>query len=386
MLRWAVTERSRPTAEQMLAKLHAEPRARLRIYIGAAPGVGKTYSMIEDAHTFRSEGVDVVIGFVEAYGRADTEARIDDLEIVPRRRIDYRGVVLEEMDVDAILARKPGLCVVDELAHTNVAGSRHQKRYQDVLQLLDAGIGVMTAVNIQHLETLNDAVSRVTGVRVRETVPDTFLDRADEIVNVDVSVEELQSRLRQGKVYKPEKVEQALANFFRESNISTLRELALRAVADEIGDKAASRRKREGLEPALIPERVMVCMSSSADAPRVIRAGARIAGRLGARWYAVYVETPREAPGRISAADRNALQRNLALAEELGATVVRVRADRPGDGLIAFAKREGITHVVFGQSARTRWEILLKGSTLNRFLEEVGDAAVQVVPLGGEKS
>ena len=381
-----MTERNRPTAEQMLAKMQTEPRARLRIYIGAAPGVGKTYSMIEDAHTFRREGVDVVIGFVESHGRADTEARIDGLEIVPRRRIDYRGVVLEEMDVDAILARKPGLCVVDELAHTNVAGSRHQKRYQDVLELLDAGIGVMTAVNIQHMETLNDAVSRVTGVRVRETVPDTFLDRADEIVNVDVSVEELQSRLRQGKVYKPEKVEQALANFFRESNISTLRELALRAVADEIGEKAASRRKREGLEPALIPERVMVCMSSSADAPRVIRAGARIAGRLGARWYAVYVETPREAPGRISAADRDALQRNLALAEELGATVVRVRADRPGDGLIAFAKREGITHVVFGQSARTRWEILLKGSTLNRFLEEVGGAAVQVIPLGGERN
>ena len=175
-------ESSRPTAEQMLAKLQTEQRARLRIYIGAAPGVGKTYSMIEDAHTFRREGVDVVIGFVETHGRADTEARIGDLEIVPRRRIDYRGVVLEEMDVDAILARKPALCVVDELAHTNVAGSRHEKRYQDVLELLDAGIGVMTAVNIQHLETLNDAVSRVTGVRVRETVPDTFLDRADEVV------------------------------------------------------------------------------------------------------------------------------------------------------------------------------------------------------------
>lgn len=370
----------------MLAKLQTEHRARLRIYIGAAPGVGKTYSMVEDAHAYRREGVDVVIGFVETHGRADTEARVRDLEAVPRRKIDYRGVVLEEMDVDAILARKPALCIVDELAHTNVAGSRHEKRYQDVLELLDAGIGVMTAVNIQHLETLNDAVSRVTGVRVRETVPDTFLDRADEIVNVDVTVEELHSRLRQGKVYKPEKVEQALANFFREANISTLRELALRAVADEIGEKAASRRLREGLEPALIPERVMVCMSSSTDAPRVLRAGARIAGRLGARWYAVYVETPREAPGHIKPQDRDALQRNIALAEELGATLVRVTADRPADGLIAFAKREGITHVIFGQTARTRWEVLTKGSTLNRFLEEVRDAAIQVVPLGEPES
>ncbi len=289
------------------------------------------------------------------------------------------------MDLEAILRRRPQLCVVDELAHTNVPGSTHEKRYQDVVEILDAGIGVLTAVNIQHLETLNDAVGRVTGVRVRETVPDTFLDRADEVVNVDVTVQELQSRLRQGKVYKPEKVEQALTNFFRETNLNTLRELALRAVADEIGDKAASHRQREGLEPALIPERVMVCMSSNADAERVLRAGARIAGRLGARWYAVYVETPREAPGHITPADRDALQRNIALAESLGATVVRVKADRPADGLIAFAKREGITHVIFGQTARSRCEILLKGSTLNRFLEEVRDAAVQVVPLG-EKS
>jgi two-component system sensor histidine kinase KdpD len=285
------------------------------------------------------------------------------------------------MDVDAILARRPQMCIVDELAHTNAPGSKHEKRYQDVLDMLDAGISVLTAVNIQHLETLNDAVSRVTGVRVRETVPDTFLDRADEVVNVDVTVQELQSRLRQGKVYKPEKVEQALTNFFRETNLSTLRELALRAVADEVGEKAASHRQREGLDPALIPERVMVCMSSNTDAPRVLRTGARIAGRLGARWYAVYVETPREAPGRIATADRDALQRNITLAESLGATVVRVKADRPADGLIAFAKREGITHVIFGQTARNRFEILMKGSTLNRFLQEVRDAAVQVVPL-----
>ena len=377
-----MAEPARPSGEQLLAKLRPEPaHARLRIYIGAAPGVGKTYSMIEDAHAMRAEGHDVVIGFVETHGRADTQAKLADLEVVPRRYIEYRGVVLEEMDLDAVLARRPEFCVVDELAHTNVPGSRHDKRYQDVVDILDAGIGVMTAVNIQHLETLNDAVGRVTGVRVRETVPDTFLDRADEVVNVDVTVEELRSRLRQGKVYAADKVEQALSNFFRETNLATLRELALRAVADEVGDKAASRRQKEGLEPALIPERVMVCMSSNADAPRVLRTGARIAGRLGGRWYAVYVETPREAPGQIKAHDREALQKNIELAEQLGATVVRVRADRPADGLVEFAKREGITHVVFGQSARSRWEILFKGSTLNRFLEEVRDATIQVVPL-----
>jgi two-component system, OmpR family, sensor histidine kinase KdpD len=372
---------ARPSGDQLLERLKQQDRARLRVYIGAAPGVGKTYTMLEDARALKKRGVDVVIGLVETYGRADTDAQIGDLEIIPRRKFPYKGVELEEMDVDAILARKPQMCVVDELAHTNVPGARHEKRYQDVLDLLDAGINVLSAVNIQHLETLNDLVSRVTGVRVRETIPDTFLDRADEVINVDVTVDELRTRLRQGKVYKPEKVEQALANFFREGNLSTLRELALRAVADEVGEKAASFRQREGLEPGLIPERVMVSMSSSASSPRVVRTGARIAGRLGARWYAVYVETPREEPGRIKDADREQLARNIALAESLGATVVRVKADRPADGLIAFAQREGITHVIFGQTSRTRMEILVKGSTLNRFLEEVKDAAVQVVPL-----
>jgi two-component system sensor histidine kinase KdpD len=375
-----VVEARRPSAEQLLERLQSEKRPRLRIYIGAAPGVGKTYSMLQDAHVLRREGGDVVVGLIETYGRAETEEQLRDLELIPRRRIEYRGVVLEEMDIDAILERKAQLCVVDELAHTNVPGSRHEKRYQDVLELLDAGISVMGAVNIQHIESLNDAVGRVAGVRVRETVPDTFIDRADEVVNVDVTVEELRSRMKQGKIYRPEKVEQALTNFFREGNLSTLRELALRAVADEVAEKSASYRRREGLEPSLIPERVMACMSSNAEAARVIRAGARIAGRLGARWYAVYVETPREAPDRIKPDDREALARNIALAETLGATVVRVKADKPADGLIAFANREGITHVIFGQTARSRWEILTKGSTLNRFLDEVRDAAVQVVP------
>lgn len=371
----------RPTADALLARINEQDRARLRIYIGAAPGVGKTYEMLREAHALRSRGLDAVVGYIETYGRLDTEAQLKDIEIIPRRKIEYRGVTMEEMDVDAIIRRKPQVCVVDELAHTNVPGSRHAKRYEDVLEILDAGIHVMTAVNIQHLETLNDAVARATGVRVRETVPDTFLDRADEVINVDVTVEELRSRLREGKIYHPEKVEQALSNFFRKGNLSTLRELALRAVADEVGEKAASYRAREGLEPALIPERVMVCMSSNTLAPRVIRTGARIAGRLGSKWYAVYVETPREKPGRIRAREAEALQQNIKLAESLGATVVRVKAERPSDGLVAFAQREGVTHVIFGQSARSRWEIVLRGSTLNRFLGAVPDAAVQVVPL-----
>jgi len=371
----------RPTADALLARIKERDRARLRIYIGAAPGVGKTYEMLQEAHALRARGLGVVIGFVETYGRRDTEAQIKDLEVIPRRAIRYRDVTMEEMDIDAIIRRKPQVCVVDELAHTNVPGSRHEKRYQDVVEILDAGIDVLTAVNIQHLETLNDAVATVTGVRVRETVPDTFLHRADEVINVDVTVDELRDRLRQGKIYRPEKIEQALTNFFRKGNLSALRELALRAVADEVAEKAASYRTGQGLQPALMPERVMVCMSSSVLAPRVIRTGARIAGRLGARWYAVYVETPRERPDRIAPQDSAALDQNVSLAQNLGATVVRVHAERPAEGLIAFAQREGITHVIFGQSARSRWELLRHGSTTDRFLSAVRDAAVQVVPL-----
>ena len=372
------------SAEALLARLKDQERTRLRIYIGAAPGVGKTYAMLKEAHALRARGLDVVAGLIETYGRTDTEAQVGDLEIVPKRKVEYRGTTLEEMDADAIIRRKPQVCVIDELAHSNVPGSKHPKRYQDVLDVLDAGIHVMTAVNIQHLETLNDAVARVTGVRVRETVPDTFIDRANDVINVDVTVEDLRNRLREGKVYRPEKIEQALGNFFRKGNLSTLRELALRAVADEVGEKAASYRAREGLEPALIPERVMVCMSSNAAAPRVIRTGARIAGRLGAKWFAVFVETPRERPGRIRSTDSSALAENITLAESLGATVVRVKAERPAEGLIAFAQREGVTHVIFGQSARSRWELVWQGSTLDRFLAGVPDAAVQVVPLTEE--
>jgi two-component system sensor histidine kinase KdpD len=375
------TELPATVADRLLARLQDRTRARLRVYIGAAPGVGKTYLMLRDAHQLRDQGLDVVVGFVETYGRADTEAQIGHLEIVPRRRVPYRGVEVEEMDLDAVLTRRPAVAVVDELAHTNVSGSRHTKRFEDVLALLDAGIHVMTAVNIQHIETLNDAVARMTGVRVRETVPDTFLDRADEVINVDVTTEELRNRLRQGKVYRPDKIEQALGSFFRKGNLTALRELALRLVADEVGAKAASYRAREGLEPALIPERVMVCMSSNPDAARVVRTGVRIAGRLGSHWYAVYVETPRERVDRISPKDREALARNISLAETLGATVVRVKARQAAEGLIAFARREGVTHVVFGQSQQSRWQMLLHGSVIDRFLTDVPDATVQVVPV-----
>jgi two-component system sensor histidine kinase KdpD len=240
---------------------------------------------------------------------------------------------------------------------------------------------VITAVNVQHIESLNDAIARITGIRVRETVPDYFLRRADEVVNVDVSVDALRTRLRQGKIYGIEKIEQALANFFRKGNLSALRELALRQVAEDEAAKAHDYREREGLEQAAIPEKVMVCVASRGGAMRLLRTGSRIAGRLATDWYAVYVETPREEPGRIKPEDYATLQENIRLAKELGATIVRLKARKVADALIDFARREGITHVVFGQSARSRCDILLHGSVINRFLDEVRGATVQVVPL-----
>jgi len=238
---------------EIVLERQQEP-AKLRIYIGAAPGVGKTYHMLNDALVKRKQGVDVVIGLVEAHGRKETTEQIRDLEIVPQRVIPYRGVDLKEMDVDAIIARHPDTVIVDELAHTNVPGSRNRKRYEDVLELLDAGINVMTAVNIQHLETLNDAVNRSANTVIRETVPDNFFKRADEVVNVDITVEELRSRLREGKIYAPEKVEQSLANFFRKGNLNLLRELSLRATAEQVSKRASDYRRTQGLEQAPVPD------------------------------------------------------------------------------------------------------------------------------------
>lgn len=377
-----VAEQHRPSPETLLAKINEGARATLRIYIGAAPGVGKTYQMLEDAHALKRQGADICIAFVEAHKRAETEAMIGDLERIPLRRIEYRGVVLEEMDVDAVIRRRPAIALVDELAHTSVPGAKHQKRYEDVLELLDEGISVITAVNVQHLESLNDVVARTTGVRVRETIPDHVLRRADEVVNVDVSVDTLRTRLRQGKIYGVEKIEQSLNNFFRKGNLSALRELALREVAEDQAEKAHDYREREGLEQAVIPEKVMVCIASRGSAKKLLRIGSRIAGRLSSDWYAVYVETPREGPGRIKPQDHAALQENLRFARELSAKIIKLEGKHVVDELIKFAREEGITLVIFGQSSRSRWDILLRGSIINRFLDEVRDATVQVVPVG----
>lgn len=371
----------RRSPESLLAKLRESEQAKLRIYIGHAAGVGKTFRMLEDAHELSRQGVDIVLGLIEPHGRFETEALVSGLERVPLKGIEYRGSIFYELDLEAILARRPQIVIVDELAHTNVPGSKHQKRYEDVLEILDAGISVITAVNIQHMESLNDAVARITGVQVRETVPDLFFKRANEIVDIDISVEMLRTRLRQGKIYPVEKIQQALNNFFRKGNLSALRELALREVATDQAVKAHDYREREGLEQVAIPEKVMVAMASRGSAKRILRSGARIAGRLASDWFAVYVETPKEEPGRINPQDFVLLQENIRFAKELGAKVVKLKGRRVADALIEFARKEGISHVVFGQSARSRWDIFLHGSVINRFLSDVRDASVHVVPL-----
>jgi two-component system sensor histidine kinase KdpD len=365
---------------EILLEKKQEP-GRLRIYIGAAPGVGKTYEMLNDAYRMKhQQDVDVVIGLVEPHGRQETADRIRDLEIIPQRVIPYRGVNLKEMDLDAILARHPNTVIVDELAHTNIPGSKNKKRYEDVLELLNAGINVMTAVNIQHLETLNDAVSRSANTTIRETIPDSFLKRADEVVNVDVTVDELRSRLRQGKIYAPEKVEQSLANFFRKGNLNTLRELALRTTAEQVGNRESEYRRTQGLEQAVMPEKVMVCLSTRPGTERLLRIGARVAGRLASNWYAVYVARPDD-KGHGDPEAYHRLEEYQRMARDLGAQVVTLTGRNVSDALIRFAQQEGISHVVFGQSIRSRWDIFLHGSVLNRFLSEVRDVTVQVVPM-----
>ena len=355
--------------------------AKLRIYIGAAAGVGKTYLMLNDAYLMKhQQDIDVVIGLVESHGRKETEARIRDLEVIPQRVIEYRGVKLKEMDVDAIVARHPNTVVVDELAHTNVPGSKNRKRYEDVLELLDAGINVMTAVNIQHLETLNDAVSRSANTVIRETVPDNFFKRADEVVNIDLPIDELRTRLRQGKIYPPEKIEQSLANFFRKGNLNMLRELALRVTAEQVGNRAAEYRRTQGLEQAPIPEKVMVCLSERPGTERLLRVGARIAGRLATNWYAVYVSKPDD-KGHGDPEAYQRMEEYKRMARDLGAQVVSLTDRNVSDALVRFAQQENISHVVFGQTTRSRWDILLRGSVLNRFLKDVRDVTVQVVPM-----
>jgi two-component system sensor histidine kinase KdpD len=361
------------------------PRGRLKLYLGFAAGVGKTYRMLEEARVLRARGLDVVLGFVEPHGRAETEALLAGLEAAPRRRVAYRGVTVEEMDLEAIVERRPAVVVVDELAHTNVPGTRHRRRYQDVLALLDAGIDVIGAFNVQHLESLNDVVQRATGVTIRETVPDSFLKRADQIVNLDLAVEDLLDRLEAGKIYPPERLPWAREHFFKDRNLATLRELALREVAESLDRD--QRRAREG-GPAAgdagggVSGRVMVCLSSlPTRASALLRRGSRLAGRLNTDWFVVYVETPREAPHLIDAEAQRHLLANAETARELGAEVAHLKAADPVAALLDFARSHGVGQIIVGRSRAAWWRRALGRSVATRLIDEAAGFDVTVASL-----
>lgn len=364
-------------AEDFLALVRRGQRGRVKVYIGSSAGVGKTYRMLQEAHQLRARGVDVVVGFVETHGRAETAAQLGDLEVVPPKRVRYRDIDIDELDLDAILARKPAVVLVDELPHTNPPGFRNRWRYEDVEDLAEAGIHVICAMNVQHLQSLGELVRRATGVRVRETVPDAFLREADQVVNLDLSAEDLIERLKSGRIYPPERVEQALGSFFRPENIETLRELALREVAEALDRRQVSRGEPQG------HGKVMACVASRSPNPgRIVERAARIAGRLNTHWYVVHVTTPAEAGHTLDSAAERRLLDTLELAQRMGAEVVRLVGSDIVAALLDFARARGVEHILMGGSLRTRWQEFWQEGPLFRLIRQAGDIDVQVVPMG----
>ena len=371
---------TRPRPEDFLELVERAKRGRLKVYIGFAAGVGKTYRMLEEAHALQRRGVDVVLGFIETHGRAETAALIKGLEYVPRRQVEYRGLVVEEMNIDAVIARQPQVALVDEVAHTNAPDATNRKRYQDVLDILAAGINVICAFNVQHLESLKDIVERATGVVIRETVPDSFLKQADQVVNLDLAAEDLLERLRAGKIYDKEKVEWALAHFFKEGNLATLRELALREVAESLDRTNPAQRGAQAPRVGGAGGRLMVCISSfSPRAATLLRRGSRMAGRLNTGWYVAYVETPAEAPTRIDAEAQRHLLANIEQARELGAVVVRLQGADPVTALLNYARSHGVGHIMIGRSHRPWWQQLFGRSFVGRMVREAANFDLHIV-------
>jgi len=373
-------------ADTFLRMIRHSQRGRLKVYLGYAAGVGKTYQMLLEGRRLKDEGIDVVVGLVETHRRVETERLLEGMEIIPRRRNEYRGIVIEEMDVDAVLARKPQVALIDELAHTNIPGSRNEKRYQDVQDILAAGIHVITTLNIQHLESLNDTVEQAVGIKVRERLPDSVIAEADQIVNVDLSAEDLRQRLKDGKVYTPERIELALEHFFKNSNLDKLRELTLRELASQIDFR---RRDTVAEDESMVPDQVMVCLSSRGPgSERLLRYASRLAGRLNRNWYAVYVQTPSEEPTAIDVRTQQVISETLTLAKQLGAIVFTYRGEDIVRTLLQFAKEYRVGHIVIGSPRpRTLWE-RLRGRTgiVDRLIHEAHGITVTVLDTREETS
>jgi two-component system, OmpR family, sensor histidine kinase KdpD len=372
----------RPDPDALLKRVQAEAarqsEGKLKVFFGANPGVGKTYAMLEAAHEQRRDGVDVLIGVVETHGRPETEALVDGLEVLPRRAVEYRGTVLQEFDLDGALARRPALILIDELAHTNAPGLRHAKRWQDVQELLKVGITVYTTVNVQHLESLNDVVMQITGVRVRETVPDSVLERADDVELIDLPPDDLLQRLKDGKVYVPEQIQHAIQNFFAKGNLIALRELALRRTAERVDQQMeVYRRDHAVVRTWPAAETIMVCVNMKPRGPRLIRAARRMAADLHAKWIAVYVQVPRHL--RLPQAERDRLIQSLRLAEQLGAETVTLTGDNVAQELLSYARSRNATKIIVGKPVRSLWKEWLFGSVVSELVHQSGEIDIYVI-------
>jgi two-component system sensor histidine kinase KdpD len=372
----------RPDPDALLRRVAAEEartsRGRLKIFFGASPGVGKTYAMLEAARAKKAEGVDVVIGWVETHGRAETVALTEGLERLSPQEVEYRGTRLREFDLDEAFARKPALLLLDELAHTNAPGSRHAKRWQDAVELLEAGVNVYTTLNVQHLESLNDLVNQVTGVAVRETVPDRLLDDAEEVEFVDLPAEDLLKRLAEGKVYMKDRAAQAVRSFFRRGNLLALRELALRRTAERVDADVRDYRRDHAIEETWpVAERILVCVRPNPESDRLVRAARRMAARLRAEWIVVSVESPSQPP--LTAAERAALAATTKLAEQLGAETAVLSGDSVSEALLAFARQRNISKIVVGKPAHGRWRDRLRGSLLDEIVRGSGEVDVYII-------
>jgi two-component system sensor histidine kinase KdpD len=371
----------RLTPEEALEIVKKEQRGKLKIFLGYAPGVGKTYAMLNEGNRRLKRGQDVVIGYVETHGRKDTEAQIGNLEIIPRKKIEYQGMILEEMDVDAIIARKPEVVLVDELAHTNAPGSKHKKRYEDVQEILDHGINVLTTLNIQHIESLNDIIQQITGVAVRETVPDSIIDNADEIVAVDLTPQALINRLKRGDIYPLSKLDECLANFFRKGNLSALRELMLRLTAEEVDLELEEYMKEHGIEDTWeTNEKIMVCITPNPLSKKLIRRGARRARRFKCDWVVVYVDCTHFLAPKLTEEDKEVLESHFMLAKQLGAEVYTLRGKSVSDELLKFAKKMHITQIIIGHSQRSWLQNLFRGSTVIKLIKKAKNIEIHVIP------
>jgi two-component system, OmpR family, sensor histidine kinase KdpD len=376
------SEHHRPSPEALLEQARREERriGKLRIFVGAAPGVGKTYEMLQQAHRLKKDGYDVVVGVVETHGRRETEALLEGLEVIPRKKIEYKGQLLEEMDLDAVIARRPQIVLVDELAHTNADGSRHPKRYLDVEELMSYGIDVYTTVNIQHIESLNDVVAQITHVRVRETVPDAVFDRADAVEIIDLTPDDLIQRLKEGKVYVPKQAERALEHFFSPANLTALRELALRRTAERVDEQLLSEMQAHAIQgPWPAGERIAVCISDDRRCAGLVRYAKRLADRLHGPFMALYVEGRRSL--QLNEEERDRIADTLRLAEALGGEAVTLpSADRSiADDVIAYAHANNVTQIIIGKSTRSRWFEMIHGSVVRDLVRRSGNISVHVI-------